>query len=627
MKYNVYEVNIGDCIGNPLGFQGREIWILEAYGSESLELMALEKISNIYNTGKSSIDGIINRFVEEFTKLIDYNSKFLDYKNLLDKAEVSLEGVEKEIDNMKPKEIEMESTDFSINGLLLECFNEKENNSRIIATPDIEDNRVRALNYLLIFNNILEPADTSIPLCKKVFISGYLINNEWKEITLKVETNTDFDMMINNMIVFKKEKLSQTIIANSESINLTPQSLNRIQIVISPIKTLTFKLTILNEKAVYIPKTSDFIPLTPFENYNVKKTDLKDFEVLNCVSAGLTEHTIGSCRAECIQSTSMNICKASYEKGLILKIGGFIGRKHLIYNLIGLDYLITEVKLGYTHEYKALEIDMKNQLNQIYTLNMDKSNIGSFLFYKKEMNPTNILVDIKLACDNSNIQINLPKHYKIEKLHDMINGFTILLVTMSYNDYISHSAHQYIDYIKLGVYNTPIVSDIGANRLICSINEKKVILEYRYKRNDYITNIPNYHSNMHSLADLLKETPQDKETIVKCSALDNNEICTKAMEAGVVPTSLEGVFSIKHLPGMMPEFSLLTKLPTIAVISNSKYKLYNSSIDLLQPNRYTSFLQVSQFYSNDLLTKLEKGLNTVTDKILEQSKKIIEVER
>jgi hypothetical protein len=621
-RYHVSEVNIGDCIGNPIGFQGREIWLLEAYESSALELMALEKISGIYKSGNKTISNIIDNSAERFTKLIDYNSKFMDYKNLLDKAEARIEKAQMGLDN------EGSQNEFNINGLLMKCYsslvNQSYNFSRIIATPDIENGRFNTFNYVLLFNDIIEDTEMRLPKdCRKIYISGYVINKEWKNIGVKVETNSNFEMMINNFVIFKKDNIEGTISANSEIIKLSLHSLNRIQIVIYPKQNLVFKTSIITDNNTFVTNKSNFIPFKPFEEFKVNRNDLNDYQLIPCSTTNF-EGQLGLCSGGCTEAKTINICKDSYEKGLILNHGGLISKHKLNNSLIGLDYLITEVKLGHFSEYNMLEKESKEQLKQSFIFGTNGE--GSFLYYKKQINPTShdVLIDIKLACDNvstMNDYIPTDSLYRVEKLHDMINGFTITLVKMNYNDYIAKSSQYFISNIDLAVYSNQTIADTNSrNRLICSQGVKKIVLEYTYSRISYTNNTPNYNSDLQATADPVKFLPeQDKGSKVNCKS-DLNEIGLKSKEAGILSENFT----------RWDDNSMLNRLPILEVNTNSNYRVYESDIDLagvVNQGTFSSFLQISQFYSNDLLTKLEKGLNTVTDKILEQSQKIVDVEK
>jgi hypothetical protein len=652
IKGNVFETNIGDCFGNPLGYFGREIWLLESYRQETLELMALEKLSGIYKKGGKSIGEIITVSDSKFSKLIDYSTKFIEYKDILDKAESRLELASKNLEDMKIKENEISTfTDFNINGLLMKVYEGEDMNthklSKIISIADIGKNKVKAFNYIQVFNNIFEEYDFDISLFQKIYITGYLINTKWKSIKIKIETNCDFELMLNNLNVFNiKQKSRDSNIYNSEYINIAYNSLNRFQLLLMKnAREADFKISIIESEAgnLLTLGNKDFIPFKPFEHFNIDKDDLyNDIETVDCSAVNL-KSPVGLCTHECINAPTINICKSSFENNIIPFQGGLISSKVLDYGQIGLNYLITEVKLGYINEYHNFSEQVQAQLSQNYHINIDKQATGSFLFSKREVNPTkDILVDIKLICDNNNdaFKTSLSNEYKIEKLHDMINGFTILLIYAFKN---SFGDANFIDYIKLAVYdlqNIPQAEDYNSqkyNRLICSNNDnKKIILEYIYNRNDYMTNIPDIHANGKNFEDIhkyFKETNKS-ELVINCSNSDqNNEICIKAKNEGVIMN--QGNFSLKQVDNNVLEFNMLyNKLPVLEIFSDVNYKIYESDVELNDIKainyKYSSFLQISsstQFYSNDLLAKLEKGLNSVTDRILDQSKTILEVEK
>jgi len=141
-EYKLYDVYLADCLGNTQGYDGRENFILEEYKTEKLEMMALNKLINVYKKGNDNIDSFINKSSEYMLKLIKFNSKLIENRELLDKIEYKLEESQLNVDKLSDDEkeslyekdgiLKKSDLNFQIYGLLHEKIEIKSKNMNFL---------------------------------------------------------------------------------------------------------------------------------------------------------------------------------------------------------------------------------------------------------------------------------------------------------------------------------------------------------------------------------------------------------------------------------------------------------------------------------------------------------------
>lgn len=130
-EFNLYDVYLGDCIGNLKGYEGRENFILEEFKTEKLEIMALKKLVNVYKKANNNIENLISKSSEEMIKLIKFNSQLIDDRQLIDNVENKLEEAQSNLDRLaenddiesyyeKDGNIKKSNLNFQIYGLIFE---------------------------------------------------------------------------------------------------------------------------------------------------------------------------------------------------------------------------------------------------------------------------------------------------------------------------------------------------------------------------------------------------------------------------------------------------------------------------------------------------------------------------
>ena len=191
-----------------------------------------------------------------------------------------------------------------------------------------------------------------------------------------------------------------------------------------------FIISYIKDSKVYEFKTTDFIPFAPFEKFRLdKNTILSDVKVLSCKT---TNHEIKLkdiikknfiCPEICMESEKNSICRTAYENGVIPNTGGnfIISKKKENLTLygselpkIGLDYMITDLKLGYEEDFKKFSQQANTLLFKNYMVKIEVNSTlnedDSFLFYKKDLikekkNLINekiyIILNAKIICDNT----------------------------------------------------------------------------------------------------------------------------------------------------------------------------------------------------------------------------------
>lgn len=137
-EFKVHEVFLGDCFGNTKGYEGRENFILEEFKTEKLEMMALNKLVNVYSKASENIESLISKSSEDMIKLIKVNSKLIDNRQLIDNIENKLEESQANFDKIaehddiesfyeKDGKLKKSNLNFEIYGLAYERIDIKGN--------------------------------------------------------------------------------------------------------------------------------------------------------------------------------------------------------------------------------------------------------------------------------------------------------------------------------------------------------------------------------------------------------------------------------------------------------------------------------------------------------------------
>jgi hypothetical protein len=772
-EFEIFSINLGDCIGNTRGYSGRENFLLEEFRPEILELMVLNKLMKVYSSGRKEIDSVLDKSNEEFLKLINYNSKLIDHKRIIDDTESKLEAADSHLTNLdidkkfNQGENNVDSqyqNNFNLNGLTMKLIKdlnlEKTENFEddfkiIVNSPNIRNSTIMNYNFLDLFNNIEKKVEFEKKIETKfkiIKLNGYMVYNPLKndtlldentsitnEVKFKIKSNSNFLIIMNSKIIFlntvegKENKSDLNSSSNnpvfySENLKLNFPSLNEIQIVIKNKENLNFQISMINKNNKEIPQF-EFIPFLPGENLCLdKKHFINNIESIECdksFTSGKNKYYF--CDAQCAKkeienSSNLNkkpICKTAFEKNIINPKGGFLSFSFADsnptkydFNLLGIDEMITEVKLGYIEDFKKYTREASQLIYENYKLALniqDNNPDDSFLFYKKNIISNKndfVLIDIKLVCDNTvqenhigeefsenSFINNLRKKHNInikkEKIHDMINGFTIMLFKIKYEDFIKFNDLYFVEDLKLEILKldsgninkikaSNLYNNTDYNKYVCSINNKSILLNVKLNTDSnkkIRSGIPGFHADMSTTHEQLIEYSEKvnlKELVIRCIIFEgeikmkdfkSNLICGNAINQGVI-TKIGGVFRIIINDGNLLKFEDIKDLPCLGVINsvntnnnpNLNYITYANSeeVNLVIQNfikticpkelsmenieniKFSSFLetqsevtpvQANKFYSNDLLVKIEQGLNRITDKIIEGSKKIAEVNK
>ncbi len=208
-KINAYEVFLGDCIGNFNGYQGRENWVLIDYKEDTLEVMALQKLSKVYNKGKEELSSIISKSNNDIIKLIKMRTNLMDQRQEIEETESRLDNIAKEMKNFDFEEEgqnQLSKSNFPNQGLLLEIFKPKNLfliekspkmnliTRKLTSMPIIKGSRISVLNFINEFNLESEkPHEYLLSFDKSksiIRISGFLVSNEGEEYQIRIETNS-----------------------------------------------------------------------------------------------------------------------------------------------------------------------------------------------------------------------------------------------------------------------------------------------------------------------------------------------------------------------------------------------------------------------------------------------------
>lgn len=184
-------------------------------------------------------------------------------------------------------------------------------------------------------------------------------------------------------------------------------------------------------------KTTDFLPFAPYEKFKLDKYKiLNDLEVLTCQvnekNLNLKEKIktkVFVCPESCAEAEKESICHIVYEAGIIPNSGGsFIITKqseNLKYYATelpkaGLDYFITDIKLGYEEDFKKFSHQANVVLFKNYIVKIDVNSTlnedDSFIFYKKDFviskGNTDNIENINNRNSNENTNSNTNEAYK-----------------------------------------------------------------------------------------------------------------------------------------------------------------------------------------------------------------------
>lgn len=227
------------------------------------------------------------------------------------------------------------------------------------------------------------------------------------------------------------------------------------------------------------------------------------------------------------------------------------------------------------------------------------------------------------------------------------------------------------------------------DQYICVTENKKIILKTKHNKYEEFSSLADYIANESTtLKDILNYMNENiiSEIKVQCiltikdfeSNLNSNQnnlnyLCLRGYEDGLI-NKFGSIFKVLKLTNKKILFENLSGIPIyslhanelnskninknnqdlklnddIETIDNLKFRIYQTEEINLQnfENKfienfinkneykekniiYSSFLEVStsnKFYSNDLLIKIEDGMNHITEKIIDSSKKISELSK
>jgi len=202
-----------------------------------------------------------------------------------------------------------------------------------------------------------------------------------------------------------------------------------------------FILSYIKDQKIYNFKTLNFIPFAPYESFKLDKSKItNDIEILNCnvneknyKFSEKIKTKIFLCPDTCNDSEENSICKKAFNSGIIPNTGGnFITTIHnhdlkfyaIEFPKSGLDYMITDLKLGYEDDFKKFSQQTNTFLFKNYMVKIEVNSTlnedDSFLFYKKDLiidknnnleninekdtnynNDTFVILNVKVICDNS----------------------------------------------------------------------------------------------------------------------------------------------------------------------------------------------------------------------------------
>lgn len=200
-----------------------------------------------------------------------------------------------------------------------------------------------------------------------------------------------------------------------------------------------FTLSYVKDKKVFAFRPTDFIPFAPYDKFRLEKPRLlRDSEALSCKatekSVDFSEKIktkIFVCPESCAEAQPESLCRKAYENGVVPGSGGSLiitkQNESLKFTAaefpkIGLDYMISDLKLGYEEDFKKFSQQANSLLFKNYIVKIDVNSTlnedDSFLFYKKDLvfagrkaenagsakqdkEDVFIVLNAKIICDNS----------------------------------------------------------------------------------------------------------------------------------------------------------------------------------------------------------------------------------
>ncbi len=296
------------------------------------------------------------------------------------------------------------------------------------------------------------------------------------------------------------------------------ESLNEISIYIvkSNKNPIYFTLNLLIDDDDIESSSTQFIPTSPNNQIDFTIEELNYFfspKKVECSTHFNEPQSLNQtlfCPSFCLYSTNLtntpSICELALKKNYLPKIGGLIhfSQKGSISYLdnyhLGLNYLITDLKLGYYEDLKKnfFSVDNLNSKNFIFKLNNYKEySERSFLFYKKQYALMNefAISDVKLVCDNTKVinpfQEESNESVKIDKLHDMVNGFTLWIKKIRVSEIVRTGS--YIEDVNIRFFDSNFsdkqsvleiefnhyLYTLDSNKFVCKINKNIILLEVK----------------------------------------------------------------------------------------------------------------------------------------------------
>jgi len=168
-----------------------------------------------------------------------------------------------------------------------------------------------------------------------------------------------------------------------------------------------FTLSYVKDKKVFDFKPTDFIPLVPYQNFMLEKPRIiRDSVILSCKATEKSfsfseklKTKIFLCPESCAEAQVESICRKANANGVIPASGGsiIITKQNESLKLsaaefpkLGLDYMITDLKLGYEEDFKKFTQQANSLLFKNYMVKIDVNSTtlnedDSFLFYKKDL--------------------------------------------------------------------------------------------------------------------------------------------------------------------------------------------------------------------------------------------------
>ena len=351
---------------------------------------------------------------------------------------------------------------------------------------------------------------------------------------------SSFRIIYNSKIIIENaSEFSENRIIFSDYI-IKSDSLNEITIYLEDKKARSnyFTLNFHVDDENIISSGKQFIPIIPKKSLEFKISELNYFfkpKMIDCQTNlngtnNLSQNII--CPSFCNYSKNSSICGKAQQEGIIPRIGGLLkldATKNLVKmenKFLGLLFFMTEIKLGYYEDIKKnfLSFENLNHQNFIFKLKNSREMADkSFIFYKNQFVEENqyVIYDIKLVCDNSKAINPFNKEdnvkFKIDKLHDMVNGFSLWIKKIKVSDLIKNGF--YVEDVNLRFFDINYsqksqILDIefknylytlDSNKFVCKINKNIIMLEIKKSSIQNKYNSTDFHSTCeNNFQDLFK---------------------------------------------------------------------------------------------------------------------------